>query len=99
MSLDIEVGSHWQNITHNLYPMASRAGFGRALWGDEPVRDASELADLIEVGLDEMRARPAVFRALDSPNGWGTYDQFVPWLERLVEACRREPTARVSVSR
>lgn len=99
MSLDISVGSHWQNITHNLHGMANEAGFGDVLWGDTPVANAEQLADAIEVGLDSMRTDPARFRKLDAPNGWGTYEQFVPWLERLVEACRRDPNAEVSVSR
>lgn len=99
MSLDISVGPHWQNITHNLYPMAKAAGFGHLLWGDVPVKNAAALADAVEVGLDRMRTDPAKFKAMDAPNGWGTYEQFVPWLEQLAEACRRHPDAEVECSR
>ena len=105
MSLDLTltvvrpVEVHHQNITHNLSPMAEAAGFGRLLWGDERPRNAAHLADAIEVGLDAMRADPERFKALDAKNGWGTYKDFVPWLERLVQACRDNPEARVEVSR
>lgn len=105
MSLDLTltvvrpVEVHHQNITHNLFQMADAAGFGKLLWGDEKPRNAAHLADAIEVGLDAMRADPERFKAYDAENGWGTYKDFVPWLERLVEACRANPDAQVEVSR
>lgn len=37
--------------------------------------------------------------AYDSQNGWGTYDQFLPWLEQLLNACRENSDARIEVSR
>lgn len=46
-----------------------------------------------------MKAEPERFQALNSPNGWGTYKQFVPWLERLLAACERDPDVAVDVSR
>lgn len=50
-----------------------------------------------------MRARGYTaarrFRAYDSPNGWGTYDNFVPWLEKYLAACEEYPDAEVRVSR
>lgn len=35
----------------------------------------------------------------NSPNGWGTYKYFVPWLEKYLAACKEYPDAVVEVSR
>lgn len=92
---------YWANITHNLGDMAKKAGIYTACWRPEeiPAEKASEIAPIIEEGLARMKAEPARFRAFDSPNGWGTYDDFIPWLERYLEALRQYPEATVRASR
>jgi hypothetical protein len=39
------------------------------------------------------------FIALNPPNGWGSYEGFVPWIWRYIDACCEYPDADVSVSR
>jgi hypothetical protein len=46
-----------------------------------------------------MKADPARFDKYNASNGWGTYKQFLPWLEEYLAACERMPDAAVSVSR
>ena len=89
------------NITHNLGRMADAAGIYQACWRPEEigVTKAGQLAPLLRVGLEALRADPERFRAFDAPNGWGTYDQFVPWVERYLAACEVHPDADVWVSR
>jgi hypothetical protein len=107
MSLDITLMRvqpcevHWQNITHNLGPMAERAGLYGVLWHpeDHGIKVAVDLIAPLTKGIEAMKADPARFKALNAPNGWGTYDNFVPWLERLLSACREYPDATVEVSR
>lgn len=88
------------NITHNLARMANAAGIGM-LWDDEWTESnkASELAKHLTNGIAEMEANPMKYRALSSPNGWGTYDHFLPWLKELLDRCNEYPQARISISR
>lgn len=89
------------NITHNLGKMASEAGIYEACWRPEEIgaKYAKDIAPLLEKGLADMKARPSHFEQFNSPNGWGMYEHFVPWVERYLEACRAYPDAEVSVSR
>jgi hypothetical protein len=107
MSLDVSLVDHkgdvvhWQNITHNLGRMATEAGLYDALWHPETVAivHAIELHKHLFDGVVKMIADPATFKQYDSPNGWGTYVTFIPWLLELMEACQKYPSAVVQVSR
>ena len=91
----------WANITHNLGPMAQLGGFYQALWRPDE-RGWSRARDLIgpiSEGLDAMLSDPPKFKALDAKNGWGTYDDFLPWVRRYLDACKAHPDALVRVSR
>lgn len=92
---------HWQNITHNLGSMAEEAGFYQALWrGEEIGVDTPEkLLHFLDTGIRLMKSDPDRFKKFDADNGWGTYDQFLPWLEELIVACREYPDAIISRSR
>lgn len=85
------------NITHNLGKMAEAAGIYEACWRPEEVgiTKAVELIEPLTKGLDLLKADPERFRAYDSPNGWGLYEHFVPWVEEYLEACRAHPEALV----
>lgn len=89
------------NITHNLGKMAAEAGIYQHLWRPEElgITVASELIAPLTDGLDLMKRNPARFEPFNAPNGWGKYEDFVPWIERYLEACVANPTARVEVSR
>lgn len=89
------------NTTHNLNKMAGEAGIYKHVWRPEEI-DITNAKDLIEPlrqGIARMKADPAHYRKFDSPNGWGLYENFVPWLERYLEACEQYPDAEISVSR
>ena len=93
--------THWQNITHNLGRMAGEAGIYAHLWRPEEIgiTKAAQLIEPLLAGIAMMKADPGRFKKHDTPNGWGTYDQFIPWLERYLEACKENPDSDVSVSR
>lgn len=107
MSLDVylhdEDGSElfWANITHNLGKMADAAGIYEALWRPEEQgwTKAKEIAPVIETGLLLMIKQRQKYQEYDAANGWGTYDQFVPWIARYLEACYQFPDATIYVSR
>ena len=91
------------NITHNLGSMADVAGIYECLWRPDeqvpPITIAGECVSTLRDGLAKLRAEPDKFRPLSASNGWGTYDQFVPWVAEVLAACEANPTALVSVSR
>lgn len=89
------------NITHNLSRMAEEAGIYDCLWDPQKagIEVASQISPMLASAIKLMEADPAHFKKFDSDNGWGTYDQFVPWLKELLEACQEYPDATIEVSR
>jgi hypothetical protein len=89
------------NITHNLTTMAEKAGIYNHIWRPEEIgiSKAGELIEPIKKGLADMKERPEYYRQFDSPNGWGLYIHFVPWIEKYLEACKKWPEADIGISR
>ncbi len=89
------------NITHNLTRMATEAGIYKHLWRPEEIgiTRARQLIEPLSIGVALMKREPERFIALNPANGWGSYDCFIPWIERYIAACCEFPDADVSVSR
>lgn len=89
------------NITHNLVRIAIEAGIYNALWRPEEIgiTKAAQLIPILEAGLECLWADPARFKVFDAANGWGTYEQFTPWLSGYLSACKEWPHADVNASR
>lgn len=86
------------NITHNLARMFDEAGIYQILWhGDDLV--AGDVLPRLEAALVEMRADPERFRAFEPTNKWGSYEDAMAFLRRVIEMCREHPTARLRCSR
>lgn len=110
MSLDVQLTCdgedgpdevYWANITHNLRDMATEAGMYHHLWRPDEMgfTKAAEITPGLRAGLALLLAEPKKYRAFDSPNGWGTYDTFVRFVQEYLAACEEHPDATVSVSR
>ena len=109
MSLDVsliyddpEKGTVYDaNITHNLGKMAHAVGLYEAVWRPEEhqLTHAAQLVPILERGIAELALWPRKYTAFDSPNGWGKYRDFLPWLQAYLEACREHPTARIYADR
>ena len=107
MSLDVyltewrETEVYERNVTHNLIPMADAAGIGDAIWRPEELGlvQAIELIPFLEARLERLLAEPDRYRQLNPPNGWGNYEGFCDFVAAYLEACRKNPGARVRVSR
>lgn len=88
------------NITHNLRPMAREAGIA-GLWDistDDPHSMRPKFwIPRLETALEVMRNRPERFEKHNSPNGWGTFVEFVPWVEELLRRCQDSPGDVMSV--
>jgi hypothetical protein len=92
---------YWRNITHNLGSMAKAAGIYMHLWHPEGLPEVTCAGDLIAsltAGLEKLRAEPAKYEAFNSPNGWGLYENFVPFVESVLAACVAHPKAIVRTS-
>lgn len=89
------------NITHNLNSMADAVGIYKHLWRPEEIgiTHAKELIQPIKDALTKLKSNPEIYRYYDDPKGWGTLDQFVPWLEEFLKACQENPKATVKASR
>lgn len=89
------------NYTHNCNRMAAAAGLYEAVWrpDEQGYTHAHQLIAPLEAGIAVLEADPEKFRAMDPENKWGSYDTFLPWLKRYLEACVRYPDAEVRVSR
>ena len=107
MSLDVRLKLKGEgavfssNITHNLGKMASACGVYYACWRPEEIncKRAKHILPMLEDGVRLLKEYPDFYRTFDSPNGWGLYIHFLPWLEEYTEACKKYPEAKISVSR
>ena len=89
------------NITHNLTEMAEAAGIYYALWRPEEKGwiNAKDIVEVLEEGLGKLKGDPEKYERYNSPNGWGTYKHFVPFVQEYLEACRKYPEAYIEASR
>lgn len=89
------------NITHNLTSMAKEAGIYLHLWrGPEAgFKIAADIIPALKEGIELMEAHPDRFRKFDDPADWGTYDQFLPWVKRVLAACEANPDAEIGIYR
>lgn len=89
------------NITHNLGSMASAAGVYQALWRPEevPANKAGDLIELLSSGLHRLTINPDEYKKFNPPNGWGSYDGLVRFVESYLNACKEFPDAGISISR
>lgn len=90
------------NLTHNLARMASEAGIYRHVWRPdecEGVACAGDLVEPLRAGIEAMEREPERFVAFNPCNGWGSFDDFLPWLREYLKACVENPKAKIEVSR
>jgi hypothetical protein len=84
------------NYTSNGAEMWCAAGANLAEFAG---KTAGECLPALTAAVATMRAEPERFRAMDPPNGWGSYDTLLPALDELVAAFTEAPMARVWVSK
>lgn len=90
-----------RNITHNLGPMARRAGIYEALWRPEEfgITKAFQLIEVLTDGLWKLETSPDYFKELNPSNGWGSYERLIEFVTEYLAACKEYPDAEVEVSR
>lgn len=89
------------NITHNLSKMAVECNLYEVLW--DPIENgytvAEEIIDILELGLNDLKKKPNYYEQFNSPNGWGLYKHFVPFVEKYLDACKEYPKAKIVISK
>jgi hypothetical protein len=60
---------------------------------------AKSLIKDLEAGLKKLKEDPEKYKKYNSPNGWGLYENFVPFVESYLEACKKYPKAIVTTWR
>lgn len=91
-----DIDDAWFNYTHNLAPMLREAGYPG--WQALNGAPASESGGMLRKVADTLRADPERFKALNPPNGWGSYEGAISVMERMADACARHPRAHWSVN-
>jgi len=103
MSLDIKLSTalYENNITHNLTDMAEAAGVYGVIWRPEEndIETAGDLIEPLGKGLALLKAEPEKFKRHNPPNGWGTYEDFVVFVGKYLQACCENPDAEVTAWR
>jgi len=86
-------GTEW-NFTSNIARMLGATGL-RIPEFDGVL--AGACAARLDVAIRTMTGMPDHFRELEPANGWGSYDQMMPALEKLHDLLKRHPRATVRV--
>lgn len=60
---------------------------------------SSDIISIVEQGLTELKLKPEVYKEFNSPNGWGMYKHFVPFVENYLKALKEYPNAIIRCSR
>lgn len=89
------------NITHNLNIMATEAGIYDCLWRPEEFGYyyARDIIEPLMLGLEKLKNNREYYEQFNSPNGWGIYEHFVPFVEEILKMCRCFPDAIIQVDR
>lgn len=89
------------NITHNLNLMAGAAGIYECLWRPEEhgITHARQIIEPLAAGVSLLATEKRRFEEFNSRNGWGKWENFLPWCAEYLQACRDYPDAKVRASR
>jgi hypothetical protein len=93
---DQEVELWWRNHTSNTSGMWRAAGVDIAeLAGVK----GEQVAVAVNAAIEEMERNPDTYKAMNPPNGWGSYETCLDFLRDLRAAAARFPDLPLWVSR
>lgn len=84
------------NITHNVSSMWQKAGCYEALYLSEG-KIAINILPSIEGAICDMALNRKSYKAMDPPNGWGSYELALEFLQYVYEACTKFPTTIIEI--
>ena len=87
-----------KNITHNLGEMWRQLGVYDALYNSAG-KKAKDVLPVMREGLRLMVENPGKYKRFSATNGWGTYEQALPWLIELVAEFEEHPNGVIGISK
>jgi len=103
IELEIDAGgdrmeSLWDsNMTYNVSPMFYDAfEMETGFRGLDRMR-TTEAVPILERAIKKMRADPDKYKAMESDNKWGTYDQALGFLKAVLYHCHKYPAATIRI--
>ena len=96
-----EVNVFDATITHNFNKMAEAVCLYQVLWKPEELglTKAFQLVKPLMAGLFLLTSDKDRIEKLNAENGWGTYENFVTFVEKYLLACIKNPNATIRISR
>lgn len=83
------------NHTSNTGEMIEKAcGLRPSAWDG---KKCTEMVEILKDAIYEIQSKPDEYRKYESPNGWGTMNSTVAFLEEVRENCVEFPTAVLDV--
>lgn len=89
-------GCEWLGLTWNLSPMLKLALGVRVT--ELNLETGAGVAPLLAVALERMTAEPDAYREHNPPNGWGSYEDALRFIETLLSWCKAHPRATLRVT-
>jgi cobalamin biosynthesis protein CbiD len=88
-----------ENITHNLAAMAKEAGCVDEVWSPEEkgITHAEQMIPVLENAIVKMALNRKQMEEHDAPNGWGTYENLLLFLQNYLAACKENPQALIRI--
>jgi hypothetical protein len=99
--------SEYLNITHNLNRMAEAVqieyfNLYELLW--YPIENLhlqanKEYITKLEKCYNELKNNPDKYEKYNSPNGWGLYEHFVPFVKKVLDLCKENEGWYINTSK
>lgn len=85
MSYDVTINGEWFNYTSNMHQFFQDFGVYPPDWQGQ---HHTKVATSIRMALEVIRSQDPVELAVkyDAPNGWGSVESAIDWLERIAAA-------------
>jgi hypothetical protein len=82
-----------------VYDISEDDHFAEREYEDSVTILAKDIIPYLEKGLEKLISKPDYYEKFNSPNGWGMYEHFVPFVQDYLTACKHFPESIVNVSR
>lgn len=88
------------NITHNLIKMAKRCGAYQVCWQPRKIKvnKARSATFLLLNAIHKLKKEPDKYKKSNPPNGWGSYEVLLSFLQDYHQACIQYPDAEIITS-
>lgn len=88
------------NITYNLYEMAKAARIDNHIFEPKKIGilQAKDLIIPLQYCLQDLKTNSESYKKFNPPNGWGSYESFVQFIETYLNTCETYLEASITVN-